>query len=1039
MNIVKMNLCKLWRSALLALIACAMLTQFASAAQTAEEKLQAIRSLARPIDLQWRYKTGHSIDATKPYFNDSAWPVLNADSVTWGDQGLAWFRTTVIVPEKVCGIPIAGSQITLKCGVDDRGLIYLNGKRAGGYFALNNGSAVIAESAVPGEKLFVVVKGLNAADEGKLLFSRLHVSVLDVFREPASKFVDAHDLATIALNSMAPQKAAPYLERVEDALNQVDFSALESGDNGKFIASLSRGEDKLRKVSNETCVCSLIGHAHIDLQWLWRWPETVEVCNNTFSTMLNLMDQYPFVFSQSQAATYDEMKRSSPELYAKIKDRVKCGQWDVSTAGMWCEGDTNMSCGEGIVRSLMLGKQFIMQEFGIEPNVGWLPDNFGHVWTLPQIFAKSGIKYMCFARTGIGKPVFWWEAPDGSRILAYNLTSYSGGIDSNGMAAETFNYVKKAGICDYLKCFGVGDHGGGPTNDMLDVAVKLQKRTDYPTIKFSSVSDCMDEIAKSKVTFPVHASELNFIFDGCYTSHADVKRYNRECENALASSEAFASIASEYGVQYPADGFKASWKNTCFNEFHDVLCGTSIHSVYEDVKQDYEEVMKQSSDALEAAFCAIMAKANTKGDGVPIVVFNPLSWNRTESVNLASPFTGKNTNIKLTDASGKSYPGKILGNKLIFTARDVPSMGYKVFWATQVSKPVSSGVSFDGRVISNQYFRVCVDPNMGVITSIYDKVNKRDVMTPWQNSDVLQILSEGPVDMSAWSIGPIKDTKNLFGESKIIRVDAGPAKASVVFGHRYSGSMLTQEVSLYDDVPRIDIRLIADWHEPWSEGAPTIPMLKAAFTVNLNNPKATFEIPFGSIERPCNGQEVVAQKWIDLSDSNYGVSLLNNCKYGFDVKDNTMRISLLRSSYFPDPNPDEGLQEATYSLYPHKGNWREAGTTRKGYELNEPLVARVATAHAGTLPASKSYVSVGPANIVTTALKMAEDGTGYILRFYETDGKPCDALVQTSLPVKRYVETDMMEKPIAQECSINDGAFSAKVGKCEVKTYKLLL
>jgi len=811
---------------------------------------------------------------------------------------------------------------------------------------------------------------------------------------------------------------------------------------------------------------SLVGHAHIDLAWLWQWPETVDLSRNTFSTVCGLMDQYPLVFTQSQVVLYDEMKRNAPDIYAKIKDRFKRGQWDVSTAVMWSEGDTNMSSGEALVRSILLANRFIKAEFGVEPTVGWLPDNFGHTWQLPQVFAKSGIKYLCFMRCGIGKPVFWWQAPNGSRVLAYNYADYNGGIDGSEIARSALAFAKQTGLRDFLKTYGVGDHGGGPTKQMLDAAVELQKRSDYPKVRFSSASSYLDGIARSARDLPSHNGELNSIFEGCYTSHSDIKRYNRECENALTCAEVFASIAAGYGVKYPAAQFESSWKRTCFNEFHDILCGSGIHAVYDDAKLDYNQVTSQAKAARDAALTAIAAKINTKGAGVPIIVFNPLAWTRTEPVTVNSPFPGEDAHVRITDQSGKSYPGRTLGDKLSFTARDVPAMGYKVFWANRVANPpsspltkggksgvarppssplikggkrgVASGVSFDGPAIANQFFRVRIDSKLGVITGIYDKLNKRNVMVPRQYSDLLQILTENPGGMSAWNLGAIEGSKDLTGDSEVVRVDAGPARASVVFDHRYSKSIFTQEITLYDGVPRIDIKMTADWHEPWAGGDKPTPMLKAAFSADLKDPKATFEIPFGSIERARDGREVVAQKWVDLSDADYGVSLLNDCKYGFDVKDNTMRISLLRSSHDPDPNPDEGVHEMTYSIYPHKGDWRAAGTVRKGYELNEPLIARVVKPHAGKLPASRSYVSVSPANIVVTALKKARDDDNLVLRFYESSGKAASVTVRTALPVKYYAETDLMERPIGPKLPIKGGAFTVKTGKCEIKTYKIL-
>lgn len=1021
-------------------VLCLVLVLFilAPAAQCTD-KLAALNAIIKPIHFEWRYKPGDVPNAQYPAFDDSSWAVDNSNAeFTWGDQPTAWLRTMVTIPDRISGISVAGSKVTLKIGIDDSGVLYVNGREVGP-FDWDRGSFLISERAVPGEKFTIAIKCINTGGPGRLLHANLEFSALDDIRAAAASLLDAHNAARIAQDAAS---SSSYSARIARALDQLNTSALESGDKAGFVASAKTSEAELRAISAEITAgltVSLIGHAHIDLAWLWQWPETIEVCKNTFSTACNLMDEYPFVFAQSQAAAYDEMKRSYPELFARIKERFKREQWDVSTAMMWSEGDTNMSCGEGIVRSMLLANRFIKREFGVEPTVGWLPDNFGHTWQLPQIFAKSGVKSICFMRCGIGMPVFWWQAPDGSRILAYNFPDYNGGIEGNAIVREALAFTKQTGISDYLKPFGVGDHGGGPTRQMLDAALALQRRTDYCKVCFSSAADYIDGLKRYSAVLPVHATELNPIFEGCYTSHADIKRGNRDSENALLAAEAFSSVAMQYGIDYPTAQFDWSWKKTCFNEFHDILCGSGIHAIYDDAAKDYAQVAAQAKSARDAALAAIVARISTKGPGIPIVVFNPLAWPRTEPVSVSSPFVGENTDVKITDSSGRSYPARTLGEKLNFTARDVPALGYKVFWANRVTSSPGrgrSGVSCDGPVIANQFFRVRIDPQLGVITAIYDKLNKRNVMVPGQYCSLLQILKESSGGMSAWNLGRIEGCEDLLKKSEVVRVDAGPAKVSVVFDHSYDKSIFTQEITLYDGVPRIDIKLTADWHEPWGGKEPT-PMLKAAFSANLKNPKATFDIPFGAIERPRDGREVVAQKWIDLSDANYGLSLLNDCKYGFDVKDNTMRVSLLRSSHDPDPNPDEGVHEVTLSLYPHSGDWRAAGTVRRAYELNEPLIARVVTPHAGSLPASKSYLSVSRTNIVVTALKKCADDGNLILRFYEAHGQAGNVTVRTSLPVKYYAETDLMERQIGPKLPIKFGAFTVRTGKHEIKTYKL--
>lgn len=1026
----------------LIVIAVALLTLAAPAIGDApaarQAKLQTLRTIAHPVQWHWRYRTGDGHNWQDPAFDDSAWSIKDADSIKWGNERVTWFRTTLTVPETVAGVSVKGSRITFRCGCDDDGIIYINGREAQN-FHWDGGSIVLSESAVPGEKIAIAVKGINIRGKGALLFSNVEYSGIGDLKLAADGFLSGYDYARDLFKSARLDGSSPYRSRVDAAVDQVTLAGLGSGGNTAILASLKTGDTELRRIASEVSspfTINLVGHAHIDFAFLWPWTETQSVVKNTFSTLSNLMDDYPFVFSQSQGALYEETKTNHPDLYAKIREKVKNGQWDVSNATAWCEGDTNMSSGEAIVRSILQAKRFIKQEFGIEPTVGWEPDTFGHAWTLPQILAKSGIKYYYFMR-GPGKPLFWWQSPDGSKVLAYQYGGYDLGVDEQGMGSAAVDFCTRSGVNDYMRPFGVGDHGGGPTKAMLRTAMDLRSRSDYPKVEFVSAAGYFDKAAKSAKNLPVIDGELNPVFAGCYTSQSDTKRYYRECENSLLSSEVVASIASAYGLAYPADDFKASWRKTAFNQFHDILSGTAIHAGYEYPKQLHDEVVAQAKSASDASVNALAAQIDTRGQGVPIVVYNPLAWTRTDSVTVTSPFAGQATAVKVIDGAGHVYAGRSLGNRLTFTARDVPAMGYKVFWVSRISKPFGSNVAANGSVVENQFFRVRVDPKSGVITGIYDKLNRRNVLAPGQYTDLLQILSENSKKMSAWKIGQIMGTKSLLDSSEVIRIDTGPAKVTLQYDHRYGQSIFTQELTLYDAVPRIDIRMAADWRQPWVKDK-TTPMLKVAFTADLTNPKATFEIPFGSIQRAKDGNEVVGQKWADLSDADYGVSILNDCKYGFDAAGKTLRMSLVRSPQRPDPHADQGMHEMAFSIYPHKGDWRTGGTVRKGYDLNEPLIAVVDRAHEGSLPSSKSFVSVSAPNLVVTALKKAEDDDSFIVRLYETNGKACQSVIYTGLPARSYVETDLMENPVGTMHPITDGQFRIEAGKYEIKTYKLI-
>lgn len=1019
------------------LLACCGVVSAQDMVKSSDDTVALLSQLKQPDIAEWRCKVEDVPNGQLPSIDDSTWKSYGKGEFRWTDSApVAWLRSHIVIPNKVAGVDIAGSQIVLKCGADDDGIIYINGGE-GVPFHWDGGSAVLTEHAQPGQTFDIAIKNTNATGEGRLLFARLEYSTLTPIVDSAEKYLGRYRAARETYKLVDIKNREQYNHAIDDSIAAVDVNALQSGKTDAFLESLKTATAKFDATKGlaKDFTTYIVGHAHIDMNWLWLWPETIDVCKNTFTSVVNLMNEFPeFNYEQSQPATYSVMQEKYPELFARIKDAVKRGQWDpIGTT--WVEGDLNMSSGESIVRSILYGKRYIKKQFGVESRICWEPDTFGHPWTVPQILKKSGIDYYYFMRCAQTAPLFWWESPDGSRVLGYSTTNYSGNIISDGNLGGAVEFANATSSRDFMRTYGVGDHGGGPSRDMIRSARDLQTREEYPAVKFSTATDYFNLAAKTGEKYPIWNTEMNSIFEGCYTTHADIKRWNRECESLLPTAESFAVCAAKGGQPYSSSDFERSWRKTCFNQFHDILCGSAIHGSYDYSRQLYNEIITQGKSLLNQSLDKLTSQIDTKGTGIPIIVFNPLAWSRTGPVSVTSPFPGQKTSVRITDATGKSYPGGTLGDTLSFTARDVPGMGYKVFWANRTAKPVPTGVSYSGSVLENQFFRVAVDPKLGVITSIYDKLNKRNVTS--QPSDVLQILMEEPHGMSAWNIGKFVSSQDVTGETEVVCTESTAAKVTFTYDHAYGNSLFTQELTLYDNVPRIDIKMTADWKEQSAAKQPT-PMLKALFNVDLNKPKATFEIPFGSIERPCDGREVVSQKWVDLSDSNYGVSLLNDCKYGFDIKDNNMRISLLRASQDPDPTPDQGMHEMTYSLYPHKGDWRTAGTVRKGYEINQPLIARIAKPQRGALPSSKSYANVSNDNIIITALKKAEDDSNIILRFYETHGKAGDATIRTSLPVKYYMETDLMERPIGEKQPIRNGSFTVKTGKYEIKTYKLL-
>ena len=803
----------------------------------------------------------------------------------------------------------------------------------------------------------------------------------------------------------------------------------------------------------------LVGHAHIDMNWLWLWPETVRVCRLTFSDMAKKMAEYPdFKFSQSQAAAYLAIEEKHPDVFEDIKKYVKNGQWEI-TGGTWVEGDMNMASGEAIVRQILYAKRYFKEKFDKDVEICWEPDTFGHAWTVPQILAKSGIKYYYFCRCGKGIPAFWWESPDGSRVLAFNWDWYNLEVKPDKVR-NAASAARKAGLKDWMYVYGVGDHGGGPRKEDIDKAISFNRLDGYPRMKFSTARDFYKTLEKQE-GLPAINTELNFVFEGCYTTHADIKKYNRVLENALPQAEMLSAAAALYGRNYPQDAFTDAWRKTCFNQFHDIFDGSAIHGSYAYSKKlfniAYETAVLELDGSLKTMGSKIKFQEKT---GTPVLVFNTLSWQRDDICEIKIPvgsakekfriFEGKNEVPSQFTGIEEDENGKLF-LKIVFIARDVPAAGYKTYYALQGSGPqIGGGESLRAGVTSstikaeNKFYKITIDPLTGCISGIFDKENSYEILPTLESANMLQLLFEKPHDMSAWNIGKISRTEDLSLDCTVTLVEDGPARIRVRVCRVFGSSSFCQDIVLYDGMRRIDFPCRVDWQE---QGTKLIdsPMLKVAFPFSLKESSARFEIPFGSITRPANGHEYPSQKWMDVSGITesgiaYGLSLLNDSKYGCDVKEGVMRLTLLRSSYDPDPRPDKGIQEFTYSLFPHKGRW-DARTVRAGYELNNPLVCipverRTSNVVRQDLPEIHSFLSLEPQNLILTAFKKAEDSDDIIIRFYESEGRETSAEIKFGFQVKEAGETDLMEKEI-RGIPLQDGKITLKTGKYEIKTLRL--
>jgi len=851
------------------------------------------------------------------------------------------------------------------------------------------------------------------------------------------------------------------------------------------------------------------GHAHIDMNWMWPWQETVNVTHDTFLTVDRLMDEFPeFRFSQSQASVYIAMEEHCPEVFRAIKRRVRQGKWDV-TASMWVEGDKNIASGEALCRHLLYTRAYFKDKFGLEPEdvkIDWSPDTFGHARTVPGIISRGAVSRYYFCRTGPGPWLFKWRSPDGSEVLAYNdKGGYNGHIDPNAMRGLFCWFVKETGLKDFMFMYGIGDHGGGPTRRDLRKAREIAKWPIFPVVKLSTTDEFYSAVEKANPKLPVIDKDLNFTFEGCYTSQSRIKKANRVSEIILPQAETAALIAGALAkMDYPSAGLVRCWRHTLFNHFHDILPGSGIHATYDYSEGLFQEIQAASGailtralraladriDTAAAAQCKVTPFGGGLGDGLgagagdpgipggvtarnagalcaePVLVYNHKAWPRSEIVYAKvwnKPLA--DDRVVVRDSKGNQIKGQVVhrGNywghnfaTVAFKA-DVPALGYKVYAIDSAAEPVpGEGAGIDRFLpdgtetmipeinergaMENEFLRVEVDSASGAIAHLIDKETGFDYVPEGLLLGVLEGYQEIPHGMSAWVIGQIKEVEPLVDGGAMRITQRGPNRVAVRTDRKWRDSTISVEIGLNAGSRVVDFTVRTRWVE---RGSPEtgVPMLRVAFPVNVTKGTATYEIPFGSQTRPQSEQEVPALKWADVSDAEHGVTLVNNCKYGHSCNDGVLRLTLIRSSYEPDPLPEIGDHEIRFAVIPHSGPCDVIAATRAGEEFNSPLAVASAPVQSGELPPEMSLVEVLTPNVFISAVKKAENSDAVVIRMFEVEGKKTTAKIRLAGIVKpgaSAVETDVLERPLAKNGAKLDGdTLSVPVPAFGIATVKI--
>jgi len=813
------------------------------------------------------------------------------------------------------------------------------------------------------------------------------------------------------------------------------------------------------------------GHAHLDVAWLWTVDQTRRKAGRTWYTVIRLMEQFPeYHFTQSQPQLYDFVRRDYPELFEAIKQRVAEGRWE-PIGGMWVEADCNLSGPEALVRQFLLGRSFFRKHFPrAESPVLWLPDVFGYAWTLPQLIKQAGLEYFFTIKIGWSQynrlpyDSFWWQGLDGTRVLTHfgtapdpggdSVSTYNATVTPEQVIGAWKNFQQKdlsshGTTPPLLIAFGYGDGGGGPTREMLENIHEMAAFPAVPQVRQAGIAEFFRRLEQTVGDrLPTWNGELYLeLHRGTYTTQSRTKRANRKSEFLLHDAEFLAALASviDTGYEYPASHLRRAWELICLNQFHDIVPGSSIGPVYAEAQERYAEIKRIGSAVQKYALDVIAQKVN--GD---VLIVNPTSFPRSD---LAFWPGGRlAAGQRLQRADGAPVRVQSVDGGLLLDAGELAPYSVMPLMVRSiddglpsVTQDVPSSLVASPTLLENDLLRVELNED-GDIIGIYDKVNERQVLPAGSIANQFQAFEDRPLKWDAWDVDIFYDDKMWTSDpaASVRVIESGPLRVALEIRRRILHSSYVQRISLSYNSPRLDFDTTIDWRERHI-------LLKVAFPVDILSPLATCEIQWGNVQRPTHRNtswdwarfETCAHKWVDLSEGGYGVSLLNDCKYGHDIQDNVMRISLLRSPTVPDPEADQGEHHFAYSLFPHAGGWDEH-TVAQAYMLNDPLIVYVME-DKGHRPASDrscailplSFVSVDSPNIVIETIKCAEDGRGLIVRFYESQRKRGRTVLKAGFPLQSAWYTNLLEENEALLES-DDDSICLSIRPYQIATLRLI-
>ena len=773
----------------------------------------------------------------------------------------------------------------------------------------------------------------------------------------------------------------------------------------------------------------MIGHGHIDPVWLWPWHEGISVTHSTFRSALDRMKETPdFVFTSSSAQFYQWVAENDPQMLGEIKQRIAEGRWNV-VGGWWVEPDVNIPSGEAMVRQGLYGQLTMQRLLGIKAKVAFNPDSFGHTWTLPQIFNLQGMNNYVFMRPGshektIPADLFWWESQDGARVLTYRIQeSYNEERSVNRRIEHILEKRDAQPMKSFMAFYGVGDHGGGPTKVAIQSIETLKSEKGAPTVFYSTIDKYFNDIRNDKtLNLPVVKDDLQFHAVGCFTADVEIKKNNRLSEFALVTAEKISGLGLAYwGAQYPKEKFADAWKQVLFLQFHDSMAGTSVLDHSQDAREGHNYALNIAHNATAMAVQRLEWQIPSEDpESEYVVVFNPHAWE--VKTNVEYDLNNK-PNPLVTNERGETLPSQIVqaqsvtGRRRFLFNTTIPAMGYRQIRIRRGENTPESKVSATNNRLENEFYRLTFSSDGQI--GIFDRETGKEVFKNGATG-CKGVIIDDPSD--TWSHEVRDFTKSIpgdynyttkgeigsFGNAKMKVIENGPLRATMRVQSVYGDSDMTIDWLLTAGSRNIEARVTINWHEK-------LKMLKFSFPVDVQAPKATYEIPYGFIVREADGKEEPGQRWIDVTGQQgagaYGLTVFNDAKYGYSINENDMRITVTRSAPYAHHGPgtlanmdpdnkcywqDQGIQTMRLLLTPHKGSWQDINAPRIAEEFIAPPVVIYQGIHNGKMSKSGSFMSVDAPNVIVAALKVSETGNDGIIRLVETMGK--DTAVTLRLP-----------------------------------------